>query len=83
MRDGILDRVPDVGRAAAQLGAGVERVKDVVADALDDRINATKRAVKQGRRGSKTWSMTVRIRSNGILWARSASRSLSGWDWER
>ncbi len=50
MRDGILDKVPEVGVAAAQLGAGVERVKDAVADALDDRINATKRAVKQGRR---------------------------------
>ena len=80
MRDGVLDRVPDVGVAAAQLGAGVERVKDAVADAVDDGINATKRAVKQGRRAVE--DVTVRIRSTGIPWARSASRSLSGWDWE-
>jgi ElaB/YqjD/DUF883 family membrane-anchored ribosome-binding protein len=50
MRDGVLDRIPDAGVAAAQLGAGVERVKDAIVDALDDRINATKRTVKQGRR---------------------------------
>jgi ElaB/YqjD/DUF883 family membrane-anchored ribosome-binding protein len=50
MRDGVLDRIPDAGVAAAQLEAEVERVKDAVVDALDDRINATKRAVQQGRR---------------------------------
>jgi len=53
MKDQLLDKVTDVGAAAAQLEAGVERVKGAVADAVEDGIDAAKRALKQGRRAAE------------------------------
>jgi len=53
MKDPLLDKVTDVGVAAAQLEAGVERVKGAVADAVEDGIDAAKRGLKQGRRAAE------------------------------
>ena len=50
MKAEVLDKVTDVSAAAAQFGAEMGRVKDAVADAFEDGINAAKRTVKQGRR---------------------------------
>ncbi len=50
MKAEVLEKVIDVGATAAQLGAGVGRMKEAVADAVEDGINVAKRAVKQGRR---------------------------------
>jgi ElaB/YqjD/DUF883 family membrane-anchored ribosome-binding protein len=50
MKDEVRDKVIDIGAAAAQLEAGVGRVKEAVADAVEERIDTAKRAVKQGRR---------------------------------
>jgi len=52
MKDEVLDKVADLG-AAAHLGAGVERVKEAVADAVEHGMDATKRAVKQSRRAAE------------------------------
>jgi chaperonin GroEL (HSP60 family) len=49
MKNGVLGKVAEVDVAAVQLGGGVEQVKEVVADALEDGVKAAKRAVKQGR----------------------------------
>ena len=53
MKSEVLEKVTDVGSAAAQLEAGVGWVKEAVADALDDGAKAAKRAVKQGRRAAE------------------------------
>ena len=53
MQHELLDKVTDVGTAAAQLEAGVGRVKDAVADAVEDSIDAAKRPLKQGRRAAE------------------------------
>ena len=53
MKDQLLDKVTDVGAAAAQLEAEVARVKDAVADAVEDGIDAAKRTFKQGRRAAE------------------------------
>lgn len=53
MKAEILDKVADVGAAAAQFGAEAGRVKEAVADAVDDGIYTAKRAVKQGRRAAE------------------------------
>jgi ElaB/YqjD/DUF883 family membrane-anchored ribosome-binding protein len=53
MKDEVRDKVTDIGAAAAQLGAGVERVKGAVADVVEDGIDAAKRALKQGRRAAE------------------------------
>ena len=53
MKDSLLDKGTDVGAAAAQLEAGVERVKGAVADAVEDGIDAAKRTLKQGRRAAE------------------------------
>jgi ElaB/YqjD/DUF883 family membrane-anchored ribosome-binding protein len=53
MKAEVLNKVVEVGAAAAQMGAGVERVKETVADAVEDGINTAKRAVKQGRRAAE------------------------------
>lgn len=55
MKDPLLDKVTDVGAAAAQLEAGVERVKGAVADAVEDGIDAARRGLKQGRRAAEDW----------------------------
>jgi ElaB/YqjD/DUF883 family membrane-anchored ribosome-binding protein len=53
MKAEVLDKVTDVGGAAAQLGTEVGRVKEAVADAVEDGISAAKRAIKQGRRAAE------------------------------
>ena len=53
MKAEVLEKVIDAGAAAAQLGAGVGRVKETVADAVEDGIGAAKRVVKQGRRAAE------------------------------
>ena len=53
MKELLLDKVTDVGAAAAQLEAGVERVKGAVADAVEDGIDAAKHPLKQGRRAAE------------------------------
>jgi ElaB/YqjD/DUF883 family membrane-anchored ribosome-binding protein len=53
MKAEVLEKVTDVRAAAAQLGAEAGRVKEVVAEAVEDGINAAKRAVKQGRRAAE------------------------------
>jgi ElaB/YqjD/DUF883 family membrane-anchored ribosome-binding protein len=53
MKAEVLDKVTDVSAAATQLGVEMERVKDAVADAFEDGINAARRAVKQGRRAAE------------------------------
>ena len=47
MEDQLLDKVTDVGAAAAQLEAGVARAKGAVADAVEDGIDAAKRALTE------------------------------------
>lgn len=44
-----LDRVTDLSSAAAPFEAGVGRVKEAVADAVEDGIATTKRSLKQAR----------------------------------
>jgi len=53
MKVEVLEKVADVSAAAAQLGAEVGRVKEAIADAVDDGISAAKRAVKQGRHAAE------------------------------
>lgn len=53
MKDEVFDKVTDVGAAAAQLAAGVGRVKEAAADAVEHGIDAAKRALKQGRRAGE------------------------------
>lgn len=53
MKSEVLEKVTDVGSTAAQLGVRVDCVKEAVADALEDGVKATRRAVKQGRRGAE------------------------------
>ncbi len=53
MKAEVLDKVTDVTATAAQLGAEVRRMKESVVDAVDNGINAAKRAVKQGRRAAE------------------------------
>jgi ElaB/YqjD/DUF883 family membrane-anchored ribosome-binding protein len=53
MKAEALEKVIDVGATAAQLGAGVGRAKEAVADAVEDGISTAKRAVKQGRRAAE------------------------------
>ena len=55
MKPELLDNVISVGAAAAQMGAGVGRVKEVAAEVVEDGINTAKRAVKQGRRAAEDW----------------------------
>jgi ElaB/YqjD/DUF883 family membrane-anchored ribosome-binding protein len=55
MKAEVLNKVVEVGTTAAQMGAGVERVKETVADAVEDGINTAKRAVKQGRHAAEDW----------------------------
>ena len=83
MKDEVLDKVTDIGAAAAQLGAGVGRVKEAVADAVEDadRRGETRRETGPPR-GEKIWLTTPNIKSNSIRSARSASFSVSDWDWE-
>jgi ElaB/YqjD/DUF883 family membrane-anchored ribosome-binding protein len=53
MKAEVLEKVIDAGATAAQLGAGVGRAKEAVADTVEDGINTAKRAVKQGRRAAE------------------------------
>jgi ElaB/YqjD/DUF883 family membrane-anchored ribosome-binding protein len=53
MKAEVLDKVTGVSAVAAQLGVEAGRVKEAVADAVEDGINAAKRAVKQGRRAAE------------------------------
>jgi ElaB/YqjD/DUF883 family membrane-anchored ribosome-binding protein len=53
MKAKVLDKVTDVGAAAAQLGAEVGHKKEAVADAVEDGINAAKRAINRSRRATE------------------------------
>jgi ElaB/YqjD/DUF883 family membrane-anchored ribosome-binding protein len=53
MKAKVFDKVTDVGAAAAQLGAEVGHVKEAVADAIEDGINAAKRSVNRSRRATE------------------------------
>jgi ElaB/YqjD/DUF883 family membrane-anchored ribosome-binding protein len=53
MKSELLDSITDVGSGAVQLEAGVGRVKQTVADAVDDRIKTASRAIKGGRRAAE------------------------------
>jgi ElaB/YqjD/DUF883 family membrane-anchored ribosome-binding protein len=53
MKDEVLEKVGDVGAAAAHLGAAAGRVKEAVADAVEDWSTAAKRGVKHGRRAAE------------------------------
>jgi len=53
MKAEVLDKVTDVSAAAAHIGAGVDRAKEAVADAIEDGVKAAKRAVKHGRRAAE------------------------------
>ena len=53
MKSELLDKISDVGSAAVQLEAGVGRVKQTVADAVEDRFKEASRAIKRGRRAAE------------------------------
>jgi ElaB/YqjD/DUF883 family membrane-anchored ribosome-binding protein len=53
MNAGVFEKTVEISAAAAQVGAGVGRMKEAVTDAVEDGINATKRAVKQSRRAAE------------------------------
>ena len=53
MKHELLDKITEVGAAAAQLEAGVGRAKDTVADAVENSIEAAKHGFKQGRRAAE------------------------------
>jgi ElaB/YqjD/DUF883 family membrane-anchored ribosome-binding protein len=53
MKAEVLDRVTDLSGAAAQLEAGVGRMKEAVADAVEHGIATTKRSLKQGRQAAE------------------------------
>ena len=50
MKSELQQRVSSVGATAAQLETGVDHIKELVVDAVEDGVKAAKRAVKQGRR---------------------------------
>ena len=53
MKAEALDRVRDLSGAAAQLEAEVGRVKEAVADAVEDGIATTQRSLKQARQAAE------------------------------
>ena len=53
MKAEVLDRVTDLSDTAAQLQVGVGRLKEAVADEVEDGIATTKRSLKQGRRAAE------------------------------
>jgi ElaB/YqjD/DUF883 family membrane-anchored ribosome-binding protein len=53
MKGEVLDKVIGAGATARKLGVEVGRVKEAVADAVEDEISAARRAVKQGRRSAE------------------------------
>ena len=53
MKAEVLDRVTDLSGPAAQLQAGVTRMQEAVADAVEDGIATTKRSLKQGRQAAE------------------------------
>ena len=53
MKAEVLDKAIEVGAAVAQMRAGVGRMKETVADAVEDGLSAAKRAVKQGCRAAE------------------------------
>lgn len=50
MKGEVLDKVIEVGCVAADLGIVDERMREAVADSVEDGVRAAKRAVKQGCR---------------------------------
>ena len=50
MKAEVLDKVTAVKSAAAQVEAGIGRVKEAVADGVENGIKTAKRAVRQGGR---------------------------------
>jgi hypothetical protein len=53
MKRDLVEKLAEVGGAAIQLKGGVEHVKGAVADEVDDRFKAAKRAARQGRRAAE------------------------------
>ena len=53
MKAEVLDKVKAVNAAAAQVEAGVARVKETVVDGFEDGLKRAKRAMRQGRRGAE------------------------------
>ena len=53
MKAEVLDRVTDLSGVAAQLQAGVTRMQEAVADAVEDGIATTKRSLKRGRQAAE------------------------------
>jgi ElaB/YqjD/DUF883 family membrane-anchored ribosome-binding protein len=53
MKSELLDKITDVGSATVQLEAGVGRVKQTVADVVEDGIKSASRTVKRGRRAAE------------------------------
>jgi ElaB/YqjD/DUF883 family membrane-anchored ribosome-binding protein len=55
MKSEVIDRVADVGSAAARLALGAGRVKEAVAEAVEDGVHAARRALIQGGRAARDW----------------------------
>ena len=53
MKAEVLEKVLETGAVAGQIGAGVGRMKEVVAGAIDDGIESAKRTSKRGRRAAE------------------------------
>jgi len=53
MKPELLDKVIQTGSVTAQVGAGVSRLKEAVADSIDDGLNSAKRTAKHGRRAAE------------------------------
>jgi ElaB/YqjD/DUF883 family membrane-anchored ribosome-binding protein len=53
MKGEVLDKVIGVGATPVQIGAEVERMKEAVAEAVEDGISTAKRAIQQGRRAAE------------------------------
>jgi ElaB/YqjD/DUF883 family membrane-anchored ribosome-binding protein len=53
MKAEVLDKAIEVGAAVAQMRAESGRIKEAVADAVEDGLRTARRAVKRGRRVSE------------------------------
>jgi ElaB/YqjD/DUF883 family membrane-anchored ribosome-binding protein len=53
MKAEVLDKVMETGAVAGQIGAGLGRVKQSVAGAIEDGIDSAKRASRHGRRAAE------------------------------
>ena len=80
MKAEAFDRVRDLSGAAAQLEAEVGRVKEAVADAVEDGIATTQRSLKQARQAAEDLCDDAEHYASDILSTLPARLWASDWD---